>query len=269
VDLWRGSAVMKDNDGPRQAAFVRQAGMRLSAYEHLVPEKLWTDARHPGEAVSAVKALARAAAAGQKIYTLDARNAAALAQIQVDDDARAEIGDALAAGKTVTVHESPVAISGWTGSGYIVADPDTGAGAYKISGGANGSFLPLLSGVGLGASAAASLVLIGLLANFSIPLAGLALIATVATIISVAFYNLKVWTAEQEGCFWQGVGAGAGLVGFLVGASQIAALLNAPYAPAYYRQTLYNMVSAMISSVASYAVGLFAPSNPVNTCMSL
>jgi hypothetical protein len=147
VDLWRGSAVMKDNDGPRQAAFVRQAGMRLSAYEHLVPEKLWTDAQHPGEGVSAVKALARAAAAGQKIYTLTARNADALAQVQVDDAARAEIQDALAAGKVVTVHESPVTISGWTGSGYVVGDPDTGAGAYKISGGANGGeMLSFLAG---------------------------------------------------------------------------------------------------------------------------
>jgi hypothetical protein len=119
----------------------------LHGYEHLIPEKLWTDAQHPGEGVSAVKALARAAA-GQKIYTLTARNADALAQVQVDDAARAEIQDALAAGKVVTVHESPVTISGWTGtgSGYVVADPDTGAGAYTISGGANGGFLTIMGG---------------------------------------------------------------------------------------------------------------------------
>lgn len=39
------------------------------------------------------------------------------------------------------MHESPISVSGWTGSGYIIDDPATGAGAYKISGGANGGSL--------------------------------------------------------------------------------------------------------------------------------
>jgi hypothetical protein len=34
-------------------------------------------------------------------------------------------------------------VNGWTGSGYIILDPGTGAGAYKISGGANGAWLVL------------------------------------------------------------------------------------------------------------------------------
>ena len=53
--------------------------------------------------------------------------------------AMSEIQNALAAGKEVTVHQSPITQSGWTGSGYIITDPATGAGAYKISGGANGA----------------------------------------------------------------------------------------------------------------------------------
>ena len=57
--------------------------------------------------------------------------------------AMSEIQNALAAGKEVTVHQSPITQSGWTGSGYIITGPATGAGAYKISGGANGAALVL------------------------------------------------------------------------------------------------------------------------------
>jgi len=53
----------------------------------------------------------------------------------------ADIRNALAAGKDVTVHQAPITQSGWTGSGYIITDPATGAGAYMISGGANGTAL--------------------------------------------------------------------------------------------------------------------------------
>lgn len=133
---------MKDNDTQKKIAFVRQMNTRLSAYEYRVPEKFWTNEQNPGEGVSAVKALAKAAAAGQKIYTLTAQNAAMVYRLQVDDAIRMEIQNALNAGRTVTVHEAPIAVSGWTGTGYIIDDPATGAGAYKISGGANGGWIP-------------------------------------------------------------------------------------------------------------------------------
>jgi hypothetical protein len=32
-------------------------------------------------------------------------------------------------------------VNGWSGCGYIVLDPDSGAGAYKIAGGTNGGIL--------------------------------------------------------------------------------------------------------------------------------
>jgi hypothetical protein len=161
VDHWKDTAVMKDNDTQKKIAFVRQMSTRLSAYEHLVPDKFWTNEQNSGEGVSAVKAIAKAAAAGQKIYTLTAQNAAMVYRLQIDDAIRMEIQNALNAGRTVTVHEAPIAVSGWTGTGYIIDDPATGAGAYKISGGANG-------GAFIFKAAGAGLIIIGLTQNISI-----------------------------------------------------------------------------------------------------
>tara|TARA_R110001599_G_scaffold233082_1_gene432261 strand:+ start:11684 stop:12124 length:441 start_codon:yes stop_codon:yes gene_type:complete len=41
------------------------------------------------------------------------------------------------------VHQSPISVNGWQGSGYSVLDPETGVGAYQISGGASGGALGL------------------------------------------------------------------------------------------------------------------------------
>ena len=45
------------------------------------------------------------------------------------------------AGKEVTFHEKSINAHGWTGVGYIIVDPDTGAGAYLIEGKGNGGDL--------------------------------------------------------------------------------------------------------------------------------
>jgi hypothetical protein len=82
-----------------------------------------------------------AAAHGQRIYTLTQANMAQLANVTIDDGARSEISNALYAGKEVTVHATPLSYYGWQGSGYTIIDPETGAGAWKISGGANGGYL--------------------------------------------------------------------------------------------------------------------------------
>lgn len=146
MDIDRYVTMVAAKDASSTVGYVRQNGMRLSAYEHLIPEKIFADPNDPNppQGISAVKALAVAASQGQKIYTLNqanqANHATLLAQIAIDPQTRIEIQNALAAGKEVTVHQAPITLSGWTGSGYIITDPGTGAGAYKISGGANGAF---------------------------------------------------------------------------------------------------------------------------------
>ncbi len=58
--------------------------------------------------------------------------------LPLDNDVRQEIYQAVQVGNTVTIHESPITVNGWSGYGYVKIDPETGSGAYKISGGANG-----------------------------------------------------------------------------------------------------------------------------------
>lgn len=52
-----------------------------------------------------------------------------------------EIRNRVNAGKVVTAHEQAINFNGWVGEGYIIVDPQTGTGAYKIAGGGNGGVL--------------------------------------------------------------------------------------------------------------------------------
>jgi transglutaminase-like putative cysteine protease len=154
IDRVFESAVANDANARTKIAFMRALGGQYSAHEHLIPEQLFKDASLPAndpnqpQAVSAVKALAIAASQGQKIYTLNSANQAihpsTLNQLALDQGVKQEIADALATGKEVTVQQGDISYVGFNGSGYIIVDPETGAGAYKISTGANGGWFTLV-----------------------------------------------------------------------------------------------------------------------------
>lgn len=61
--------------------------------------------------------------------------------LSLDSAIKTEIRNSVLAGKVVTAHESPVAYAGGAFTGYIILDPETGAGAYKIGSGENGGLL--------------------------------------------------------------------------------------------------------------------------------
>ena len=99
------------------------------------------------EGVSAVKALAIAAAEGQRIYTITEDNLnTALDDLTLDPATETDIRNAVNAGLQVTAHQHEISLAGFTEAGYILVDPDSGSGAYRISGGADGS--ELLSDIG-------------------------------------------------------------------------------------------------------------------------
>lgn len=142
IDFLNKSLWALNNDQTVTVTLARQLGMMASAWEHRMPELLFTNEEHPGEAVSAVKALAVAAKEGQKIYTVTAENVGSvLPVLNVRADVKDDIRNAVAASKVALVSQSQVAIGGWTGVSYIITDPETGAGAYLISGGSNGALL--------------------------------------------------------------------------------------------------------------------------------
>ena len=108
-----------------------------------MPEQLFTtDPTNPADAISAVKALSKANAQGQRVYHITQVNrGTALLNINHDQSTMDEIRNALNVGKEVITHTDAVSVPGWSGAGYIIFDPQTGDGAYKIGGGLNGGGL--------------------------------------------------------------------------------------------------------------------------------
>ncbi|PJA23850.1 MAG: hypothetical protein COX57_11120, partial [Alphaproteobacteria bacterium CG_4_10_14_0_2_um_filter_63_37] len=63
---------------------------------------------------------------------------------------------------------SNITEAGWTGVGYIITDPVTGSGAYKISTGKNGSWIYLVGAIFFGAIACMFLLTFGMAAILGI-----------------------------------------------------------------------------------------------------
>ncbi|MCL5024420.1 MAG: transglutaminase-like domain-containing protein [Nitrospirae bacterium] len=137
MDVDRVLSVSKaiDGDKEKELQFMFSTGMSGSALEHSIPEQILSTLSNPVEGVSAVKALQIANDQGIPIYTIDQTNiSTVLPQLQVDSDIKIDIQNAVNAGKEVTVSKTNITFNGGVGCGYIVMDPNTGAGAYMISG---------------------------------------------------------------------------------------------------------------------------------------
>ena len=134
----------RSNDHVEAIKLNEQLGLLSSALESALPEQMFSTTANPSEAASAVTAIAMAEQQGQKIYHITPANqTTTLSNIHLSQPVIDEIKTSLAAGKEVITHTNNVSISGWTGAGYIIVDPNTGIGAYKISGGLNGGFSSL------------------------------------------------------------------------------------------------------------------------------
>ena len=88
-----------------------------------------------------MKALQIAAQQGQTIYTVTKANyAEILPKLNHSTDVMTDVRNAINAGKEVTISQTQVHAFGWSGTGYIVLDPESGVGAYLIGGGADGGW---------------------------------------------------------------------------------------------------------------------------------
>ncbi len=142
IDRLSFQTVARDSNSRIAVAFLQSIGQSLSESEAAIPEQLFNRVRHDGHGVSAMRAVATALQQGNRIYSLDAGTAPNnLSTLAIDPAVKQEIGNAVAAGQFAFTPQSNLTIGGWTGIGYVIVDPETGAGAYKISGGFNGGGL--------------------------------------------------------------------------------------------------------------------------------
>jgi hypothetical protein len=136
-------ALDADTEKPKQ--FLLTSGMNGSILEHQIPEQFFSTNENPAQGISAVKALQIANELGIPIYTIDQSNInSILPQLRLDSGTISDIQNAVNAGKIVMVSKSEITLTGWTGCGYMIIDPNTGAGAYMISGGMNGAVIYFL-----------------------------------------------------------------------------------------------------------------------------
>ena len=151
IDRILKQTVDKDNKAEKVTAYNRATGPSMSLNENLVPEQLFDDPKtteKEAQGISAVKALQIASSQGQTIYTVTKANyAEILPKLNHSQDVMTDVRNAINAGKEVTISQTQVHAFGWTGTGYIVLDPESGVGAYMIGGGADGGWtdIPYLS----------------------------------------------------------------------------------------------------------------------------
>ena len=89
--------------------------------------------------LSAATLLLRANEAQIPIYNLNSSNINQdLPALGLNSDDITDISNAVAAGNNVVVPAREMRIGSWSGVGYLVVDPTTGAGLWRVSGGLNG-----------------------------------------------------------------------------------------------------------------------------------
>lgn len=126
-------ALAKDGDQNKTKCFMEVMGIVGSDLEHAVLEFYGIPS------VSATKILREVSNAGIPIYRIDATNISQIiSKLQISEQIKIDIQNAVNTGKVVIVPEQEITINQWHGAGYIILDPNTGAGAYLISGGIAG-----------------------------------------------------------------------------------------------------------------------------------
>ena len=140
ADLLEDIAVSRNGVSAVVAAFEKLRGLESSFWEHATLEANGVTPETPS--VSTVRALQRANALGIQVLKINKGNLATIEPIlQIPEKDKEAVRDAINAGLEVTIPASNLQFGSWSGVGYIVEDPLTGAGAYQISGGLSGSIV--------------------------------------------------------------------------------------------------------------------------------
>jgi len=140
---WKGLVIDADKagfrpisvhgDSGRQKDFNILNGANGSILENRIIEDLYN-----AEAVSAVKIIQLAKDMSVPICRITESIEADCPLLDVSDTVRSDVASAVADGHVVTIPEHDITYLAWSGIGYIDMNPETGKGAYIISGGHNG-----------------------------------------------------------------------------------------------------------------------------------
>ena len=210
--------------------FMVSIGSTSSALEHSVPERLYSTLTNQLEAISTVKVLSIANDISIPIYSINIENISTiLPLLEVDQQVKDDIQQAVASGKVVTVPKTNITYQGWIGCGYIISNQETGAAAYIISGGLSGSDIKLSVDI--------------------FPPADLAYSITSGK--NVIFDDLIKTAAGKK--LWTTVGVGIGSIGALINLVQdISAIYNQSGGTSAQRAAAYSlMVSIFCFTLAT------------------
>lgn len=125
----------RTNQREDERSYILATGLLSSLAESAVFEQLQN-----GPAVSAVRLIFEASKLGIPIFAIDATNLdAILPKLELSAQLLADVENAVRAGKRVIIPQQEISFFDYLGAGYIVLDPDTGGGAYLITGGLAGA----------------------------------------------------------------------------------------------------------------------------------
>jgi RHS repeat-associated protein len=123
-----------NNDQSNKAEALQLAGLESSYREAAIWEEMQSR-----QGISAAKALLLARIAGQQLYTVNSGNVeTVLNSVNLPSDVEAEIRGSVAQGRIAKIASAPITLGHWSGTGYILEDPQTGAATFPISGGSAG-----------------------------------------------------------------------------------------------------------------------------------
>ncbi|QTD43719.1 transglutaminase-like domain-containing protein [Ottowia testudinis] len=121
--------------------FMLHAGVQGSTVEGSVLDQILN--RPEETSVSTTQLLAISARQGLRIYSITQNNAASIVpRLGTSEAVKQDIQNATANGLIAYVPERDITHKGYTGTGYLLLNPDTGEGAYLIDGGRNGGSQP-------------------------------------------------------------------------------------------------------------------------------
>jgi hypothetical protein len=228
IDHLQRTQIDISNNTVNTSFFDMEQGGRESANESLISGQLLQDkssAAPTVQTVSGIDALRIAETQGQKIFVISQANiATVLPQLNQDSGTINDIQNSVSSGKIVTISQTSISYGGWTGSGYVITDPGTGASAYLIAGGTNGAVAVFVGAWTSNMVLLSLLALTGATGGMALAAAGVLIALVIAPLILAVlaqFQNALNPTGNPalqqkiEGCFWGGFIYYSGIVGLL------------------------------------------------------